>query len=136
MHKEISAGGLVVRDGKALMVKVENLLGEVVWTFPKGHLEVGEGPRQAALREVAEETGYACRILAPLTTVRYRFRRGDCEVDKRVKWYLMTPLKKVGSPDADEVMAARWVELGAAAARLKYASDIKLLAAFREREGI
>lgn len=136
MLKEVSAGGLVVREGKVLMVKVENLSGEVVWTFPKGHLEAGEGSRQAALREVEEETGYACRIRAPLTTARYRFRRGEYEVDKQVKWYLMAPLRKVGSRDAEEVMAVSWVALGAVEARLRYASDRELMAAFRERGGL
>lgn len=131
MRKEVSAGGLVVRDGKALLVKVENLEGEVRWTFPKGHLEAGEGPRQAALREVEEETGWACRIQRPLTTARYRFSRDGREVSKQVRWYLMTPLRRTGSRDPDEVLAVRWAGLDAARKLISYPSDLELFAAYR-----
>ncbi|HAM54192.1 MAG TPA: NUDIX hydrolase [Candidatus Rokubacteria bacterium] len=133
MRKEVSAGGLVVRDGKALLVKVENLEGEVRWTFPKGHLEAGEGPRQAALREVEEETGWACRIQRPLTTARYRFWRDGREVSKQVKWYLMTPLRRTGSRDPDEILAVRWAGLDAARKLISYPSDLELFAAYRRR---
>jgi len=135
MLKEVSAGGLVVRAGRTLLIRVTNLQGEVVWTFPKGHLEPGESARQAALREVAEETGWVCRIQKPLTTARYRFFRGEREVAKQVKWYLMTPLRKAGGRDPDEVMAVRWTALAAVAKLLRYPSDINLLEAFRRKAG-
>ena len=54
--KEYAAGGIVGKNGKVLLVKVTNLQGQVVWTFPKGHLEKNETPLKAALREVEEET--------------------------------------------------------------------------------
>lgn len=42
------------------------------WTFPKGHLESGESPVQAAEREAREEAGVSGRIAArPLTRYRY-----------------------------------------------------------------
>ncbi len=133
MLKETSAGGLVVRAGKVLLVKVENLEGEVRWTFPKGHLEQGEGSRQAALREVEEETGWACRIQKPLATAQYHFLRRGSEVSKQVKWYLMTPLKKTGSQDPNEIMAVRWAPLARAAELIRYPSDRELLDAFLKR---
>ncbi len=135
MLKEISAGGLVVREGQVLMVKVTNLQDEVVWTFPKGHLEAGEGARQAALREVEEETGWACRIRGPLIASSYHFLRNGREVSKQVKWYLMAPLKKTGSRDGEEIMAVRWVALADAAKLLRYPSDLELLVAFHRRGG-
>lgn len=60
---EYSAGGLIVRKTKILMVQVRNLEGHIVWTFPKGHIEKGETEEQTALREVYEETGWKCKIL-------------------------------------------------------------------------
>ena len=129
MLKEVSAGGLVVRGGKVLMVQMENLQGDVVWTFPKGHLEKGEGSRQAALREVEEETGWACRIRAPLMTARYHFLRNGQEVSKQVKWYWMAPVEKVGSRDSDEIMAAKWVAISRASRLLAYPSDFELFRA-------
>ena len=132
MLEEISSGGFVVRDGQVLMIEVENLLGEIVWTFPKGHLEKGEGPRQAALREVEEETGWACRIQSLLMTARYHFLRNGQEVSKQVKWYGMEPVKKTGSRDSDEVMAVKWVKLEQVLAMLTYPSDFRLLDVFKK----
>ena len=121
----------MVRDGKILMVQVENLQGEIVWTFPKGHLETGEGSRRAALREVEEETGWACRIKAPLMTAQYRFLRNGRKFSKQVKWYWMKPLKKVGSRDSDEIIAVKWEDVSQASKFLAYPSDFELLDVFR-----
>lgn len=127
---EYAAGGVVGRDGKVLLVKVTNLQGEVVWTFPKGHLEKGETWLQAALREVEEETGWKCRNAGPLANVTYRFARNGRPVFKRVRWYRMEPVERSGKPDAVEIMKTKWVEAGKAAAKLSYPSDLKLIARY------
>ena len=127
MINEISAGAVVSKGDKVLLVKVCNLAQEKVWTFPKGHLEKGETALEAALREVAEETGWRCRPLTPLMTAAYRFRRKGRLVDKRVKWYWFKPLEKVGKPDADEILSVKWVARPKIASLLKYPSDFKLL---------
>jgi 8-oxo-dGTP pyrophosphatase MutT (NUDIX family) len=133
MIRETSAGGLVHRDGKFLMVRVRTLDGKEVWTFPKGHLDPGETTLDAALREVTEETGYACRALGPLMTARYSFMRSKGRVSKTVKWYSMEPEKKVGRPDAAEVLSSRWMGAAAAARALTYPSDVKLLETFLQK---
>lgn len=124
--KEYAAGGAVIRGGKVLLVKVTNLQGEVKWSFPKGHLEGREKPLEAALREVEEETGWRCESQGLLGEVRYKFNRNGRPVDKKVRWYRMKPLKKVGRPDAVEIMTTRWVALRGLSKYLTYPSDLKL----------
>lgn len=53
----VTASGLVLRDGCLLLIWHDRL-GR--WLQPGGHVEEGETPLQAALREVLEETGYVC----------------------------------------------------------------------------
>lgn len=125
--EEYSAGGVVTRDGRVLLVKVENLSGEKVWTFPKGHLDPGETPKDAALREVHEETGLECSVICPLTLVRYMFMREGRLVRKRVRWYWMRPVRRSGTPDAVEVLDVRWCTPSEAGGILKYAGDKRLL---------
>jgi ADP-ribose pyrophosphatase YjhB (NUDIX family) len=128
--QEFSAGGVVGRGGKVLLVEVQNLEGEVVWTFPKGHLEKGETWLAAALREVEEETGWKCRDLGLLSNVTYWFRRKGKRVFKRVRWYRMEPVRKTGKPDADEIRRTRWVDAEKAAELLAYPSDARALARY------
>src|SRR5882762_8406584 len=124
---EYSSGG-VVRDGEALlMVKVENLEGQLAWTFPKGHIEKGEKARDAALREVEEETGYRCEIIKPFDKVQYWFKRDGQLIKKTVTWFLMKPLQETGTPDADEILETRWVPIEEALTLAKYKSDKQLL---------
>jgi 8-oxo-dGTP pyrophosphatase MutT (NUDIX family) len=66
-----AAGGLVVRtiDGVRLLAVVHRPRYDD-WTFPKGKLHTGETDEEAAVREVAEETGLRCTLVSDLGTVR------------------------------------------------------------------
>jgi 8-oxo-dGTP diphosphatase len=110
------------------MVKVENLEGDSIWTFPKGHIEKGEKSEEAALREVQEETGYRCEIVAPFERVQYWFKRDDLLTKKTVNWFLMKPIEKTGDFDPEEILETRWFPIAEAAALARYKSDKKILA--------
>jgi 8-oxo-dGTP pyrophosphatase MutT (NUDIX family) len=70
MKTEHSAGGIVIRKQKpgcfVLIIKDMNHS----WTFPKGMIELGEKPVEAAVREIAEETGVNnLKLIKPLEQI-------------------------------------------------------------------
>jgi diadenosine hexaphosphate hydrolase (ATP-forming) len=66
------AGGVVFRQSanglEYLLVRARK--PPEAWVFPKGHIEPGESPDRAAVREVLEEAGVRAVIVAPLGTLR------------------------------------------------------------------
>lgn len=115
-----AAGGLVVRDGKVLLVhrpKYDD------WTFPKGKAEPGETDEACAVREVEEETGLRCELLDELPQTRYQDSKGR---PKRVRWWRMQPVSGTFVP-TDEVDELRWLDPAAAPALLSYERDLALL---------
>ena len=109
-----AAGGIVVRDGRVLVVHRPRYDD---WSLPKGKLKLGESWEAAALREVEEETGLRCELgeLAGSTTYGL----------KEVRYFRMTCS---GEPVAqNEVDEVRWVPLDEAAALLSYERDVELL---------
>jgi 8-oxo-dGTP diphosphatase len=59
---KVAAGVLAERDGRVLLIKrdVDPHRGD--WALPAGFVEIDEGPVQAALRELTEETGLIGRV--------------------------------------------------------------------------
>lgn len=112
-----AAGGLVVRDGRVLLVhrpKYDD------WTFPKGKVEPGETDEQAALREVREETGFDCRSGTEVATVRYVDGHGR---PKRVRYWRMTVVGGAATIPNREVDDLRWLAPGDASTLLTYEHD-------------
>lgn len=123
---EYSAGGVVVSDETVLVIYVQDLRGQRVWTFPKGQLQKGESSREAALREVQEETGWRCRVEAKLPQSEYWFQREGRRIKKTVQWFLMVPEERAGEHD-EEVEDVLWLSFPEALARLTYKDDRALL---------
>lgn len=112
-----SAGGVVLRQQNVLLIRVSDIKGRPVWSFPKGRLDAGETPAQAAVREVLEETGWWCRIEADLSTTEYWFQRQGRRFRKTVVWFHMSALEESGVPDG-EVDEVQWVSREDALERL------------------
>lgn len=123
---ELSAGGLVVRRTISGL-EVALIRVGTAWSLPKGNLDAGESPEDAALREVSEEIGLpraALRILAPLPASEYAYRRHDSGrlVFKRVEHFLVE-LDDPHAPlvaQAAEVDEAAWMSLAEAERRVRY----------------
>lgn len=136
MFAEFSCGGVILENNKVLLVQVKSMKGRKIWTFPKGHIEQGETPRQAALREVLEETGYKASIIKPLLKVRYAFTLKGRYVRKVVQWYLMKKLGRIGKHDPSEILAINWVSINKAKEMVEYPSDKRLLELVEEENNI
>jgi 8-oxo-dGTP diphosphatase len=113
-----AAGGLVVRDGRVLLVHRPRYDD---WSFPKGKLEPGEDWQGAAVREVEEETGLRCEAGDEVGRTYYTVR-GE---PKEVRYFLM-------SSDADaraqnEVDDVRWATRPEALSMLSQEHDRELL---------
>jgi 8-oxo-dGTP pyrophosphatase MutT (NUDIX family) len=121
-----SAGGVVLRLPEVLLIRVSDIKGRPVWSFPKGRLDAGETPAQAAVREVLEETGWCCRIDTDLSMTEYWFQREGRRFRKTVVWFKMSPLELAGVPDG-EVEEVQWVHREEALGLLTYPSDVALL---------
>ena len=80
-----AAGGVVVKDGKYV-----SILRKGIPDLPKGHIEQGETPEVAALREVEEETGIGnLQIIKALPSTWHCYLEHEEWKLKRTWWYLM-----------------------------------------------
>ncbi|MEU6242825.1 NUDIX hydrolase [Streptomyces sp. NPDC047024] len=92
------------------------------WSHPKGKLKRGEDALAGALREVAEETGYAAGPGAELATLRYPVAGRP----KEVRYWAAEALHGHFTPGS-EVDAITWLAPGAARERLTQPRDRELL---------
>ncbi|MBO7616557.1 MAG: NUDIX domain-containing protein [Bacteroidales bacterium] len=81
-----AAGGIIVKDGK-----IVTIVRKGIPDLPKGHIEKGETPEVAALREVEEETGIGnLKIVKELPSTWHCYFEHEAWSLKRTYWYLMS----------------------------------------------
>lgn len=97
------------------------------WTLPKGKLDPGETHEEAALREVAEETGFSAELGAGLGDTVYE----HADRPKRVRYWSMRAVGGRFRPNS-EVDDLRWVPLDDARRLLSYDRDRAVLDRFVE----
>lgn len=99
------------------------------WSLPKGKLDSGETIPHAAVREVAEETGFSCVLSRFLGRVRYPIATARGEVPKQVDYFAARARDGAFRPN-DEVDELCWLDVDRARQRLSYPQDVRVLDAF------
>jgi len=94
------------------------------WGFPKGHVEAGERPEAAALREVSEETGIeSLTVRTSIDTIDWYFRFRGRLIHKVCHFYLMvTDLADTSPQRSEGITACRWESYEEAAQLVSYAN--------------
>src|SRR6201989_2443851 len=120
----MAAGGIVLRGEKNPRIAVVRLRKRNEWVLPKGKLDDGETPRDAAEREVLEETGHDVSVHEFLGTLVY-------ESGGRFKVVHYWRMETSGEPThelMDDIRAVDWLPLDAAVERLSRAYERAFLA--------
>jgi 8-oxo-dGTP pyrophosphatase MutT (NUDIX family) len=99
------------------------------WGFPKGHLEPGEQPEEAALREVREETGlHDLAVRGTIDTIDWYFRFRGRLIHKVCHFFLMETSQADTDPQrAEGITACRWIAYDAASSAVSYANARQVL---------
>jgi 8-oxo-dGTP pyrophosphatase MutT (NUDIX family) len=147
MTREISAGGVVLRDldGVWHVALIEPHKEDApdpktarnraaMLCLPKGLVDEGEKAEAAAIREVYEETGIKAAVVTKIVDTKYVYVRtwGDGErVFKIVSFYLMRyvcgKIDDVSSEMRVEVKRALWVPLAGATKQMAYSGERKVV---------
>ena len=99
------------------------------WTIPKGHIEPGETAKQAAVREIGEESGIKnVDVLAWLGKIHFKYRRLEKLVLMTTQVYLVQSLDNSEHPTKEKWMnGIRWFSFADALDAIEYADIEKLM---------
>lgn len=125
MKREFSAGGIVFNSqGQVLITKHSQ---NKHWSFPKGLIDPGQTPKEAALREVKEEGGVEAEIIDKVGYSKYVYTLNGEKIFKVVTYFLMKyKLGKIEDHDW-EVEESGWFAPEAALKQLSFSQDKELL---------
>ena len=101
--------------------------GTRVLALPKGHVDPGETPVQAAAREVREEAGVEGELVGPLGDVHYVYMRDGRRIAKRVSYFAFRYVAGDPADHDHEVEEACWMAASEATRTLSYAGDREMV---------
>jgi 8-oxo-dGTP pyrophosphatase MutT (NUDIX family) len=127
--REFSAGGVVVRGEEVVVIVPTRRAadGSRVLALPKGHMDPGETPIQAAEREVREETGIVAEPVQELGETRYWYRRDGRTIGKSVCFFLFSYIEGDTEDHDDEVEEVRWISLQQARTQLSHTAEREMV---------
>jgi 8-oxo-dGTP pyrophosphatase MutT (NUDIX family) len=129
LTREFSAGGVVYKGKGWLIIKPA---GTDRWQFPKGQIDEGESPGQAALREVMEEGGIEARLVSKIGKTQYFFHLKGKRIFKTVVFFLMEYIKDTKEGPDSEVAKVCFLPFKKAYKKLSFKNDKEILVKARE----
>ncbi|MBD3342492.1 MAG: NUDIX domain-containing protein [Candidatus Lokiarchaeota archaeon] len=117
-----SAGGIILGGEKVAIVSNKGKS----WTFPKGHVEQGETPLEAAKREIYEETGISdIQLIKGLGFyVRKKIKSKGLVVKKKIHMFLFSSETSDLNLIDPENPIAKWIQKHKIKDYLSYKEDI------------
>ena len=107
---QVAVGAFVFKNDKVLLVRRANAPSEDLWAIPGGKVRLGESLKEAAEREIKEETGITIRAREPVFT----FDHIETDGEDRIRFhYVIVDLSSDyvrGQPrPGDDALEARWI---------------------------
>lgn len=125
------AGGLILNSANEVLLVYNQ--GTDTWTFPKGHVEVGEEYLETALREVSEETGINDLMLVRELPVYERVTRQKENKIKVMHLYLFKSQTNEVNSKAKDVSSVMWVTIDKVISYFTYQEDIDFFNKIKEQ---
>lgn len=129
MERQFSAGGVIIKKerGKPRVFLIKDSYGR--WTWPKGHIEKGEKPEVAALREITEETGLKkIEILKRIGKQEYYFTLKKKLIFKTVYIFLIkAAARQKFRIQTREIEKGGWFSAEEALKKIEYKGSLPLL---------
>ena len=126
-NKVECAGGIIINDQKEVVIVNQN---NDSWSLPKGHIDNGETPIQAAKREIYEETGIKKLEYIRSLGSYQRYKIGldgtdDLSELKTIYIYLFTTSQTTLTPIDPHNPYAKWIKYNEVENYLTHREDIK-----------
>jgi 8-oxo-dGTP pyrophosphatase MutT (NUDIX family) len=121
----VSAGGVVINQQQMVLVVNQN---GTTWSLPKGHIDPGEEPLQAAIREIKEESGITDLHFLHSLGGYGRYKLGQTTGEDKNEWkvllfFLFKTKQNELKPHDPHNPEARWVHPDEVEALLTHPKD-------------
>ena len=131
----VSAGGVVINGQGMILVVNQN---GTSWSLPKGHVDLGEEPLHAAIREIMEESGVDDLHFLRVLGAYGRFKLGKNTGEDKQEWkvllfFLFKTRQNELNPKDPHHPQARWVHPDEVEALLTHPKDKAFYKSIRDQ---